>query len=192
MLSLEEKIKPMYRAGLGCRSIGHILDENPALIYKRVKKLGIVRGRLEAERQENNSDAPLFQQAPSRKNLKDSSLGDAIQWFLRRGYVVSLPVAVTFYDFVVESEQGLQRAQIKTTNRKEKSNRWIVGIGRKKYNAQAVPNAGGKTKQVPYTADEIDLFFIRTGSGEIYLIPLAAVAGKTTLVLDRKYADFLV
>jgi hypothetical protein len=38
----------------------------------------------------------------------------------------------------------------------------------------------------------VDYFFIVTGGGDMYLIPFDVVAGKRSIVLDRKYSGFVV
>ena len=54
---------------------------------------------------------------PFKNGLKSggqSGLSIAARWFLDRGYVVSVPMEVV-YDLVAESDDGLQRIQVKTT-----------------------------------------------------------------------------
>lgn len=55
---------------------------------------------------------------PFKNGLKfggQSGLSIAARWFLDRGYVVSVPMEVTVYDLVAESDDGLKRIQVKTT-----------------------------------------------------------------------------
>ena len=49
MQKLDEQIQPLYERGLGSRSIGHLLDENPAVVYKRIRTRGWNRSRSEAQ-----------------------------------------------------------------------------------------------------------------------------------------------
>jgi hypothetical protein len=118
----------------------------------------------------------------------------ALQWFLDRGYPVSIPIEPTFYDFVVESNEGFMRIQVKTTAYRQHGNgRYSAHITRKAYRVDAKPIPSlGKYIRVSYTADQIDYFFIITAESVNYLIPLSAVSGLTALVLDEKYAAFAV
>jgi hypothetical protein len=120
-----------------------------------------------------------------------SGLSIAAKWFLDRNYIASVPLEVAPYDLVVESDQGLKRVQIKTT-RARRANRYAVAIRRYRYDAEAGMSARGRVRSDPYTKDEIDLFFIITAGGPMYLIPVEAVAGLTGLLLDEKYANFVV
>lgn len=50
-------------------------------------------------------------------------------------------------------------------------------------------SSSGRTRQ-RYNSDEVDYFFIVTGNGDKYLIPLEAANAAKTLTLDDKYALF--
>jgi hypothetical protein len=45
---------------------------------------------------------------------------------------------------------------------------------------------------VPYEATDVDLFFVITAAGPIYLVPIESVTGSISLVLDEKYRAFAV
>jgi len=191
MMALDLKIRPLYSRGLGCRVIGKMLGENPVIVLRRVRSLGIARTREVACRA---ADIPIpelpFSKMAHTANLKEVGLGEAVRWFSERGYCPSIPLTVCRYDLVVESDHGLKRIQVKTTNEKEESGRWNVNIHRAAYDRRAVGSpSGGKRKRVAYNANEIDFFFILTGDGSRYLIPIAAVEGKKNLVLDAKYSN---
>jgi hypothetical protein len=102
----------------------------------------------------------------------------ATAWFAGRGYVVSVPTEPTCYDLVVESDDGLQRVQVKISRGTQ------VGIRKTQYGAGGSPSCG-KYGHRPYRADEIDFFFIFTATGAMYLIPIAAVPGRSVLALAR-------
>jgi hypothetical protein len=133
-----------------------------------------------------------FQAEVSEQNLRVASIGEAAAWFLRRGYVVSAPLAVAQYDLVVESDDGFAKVQVKTTTAKDRYGRWSVGISRKEYGSEAERNADGSRKRRPYRSDEVDFFFIVTGCADKYLIPFAATEGATALTLNDKYAAYKV
>lgn len=59
-----------------------------------------------------------------------------------------------------------------------------AGIVKTQYGAGVSPSCG-KYGHRPYREDEIDFFFIFTATGTMYLIPIAAVAGKSVLSLAR-------
>lgn len=133
----------------------------------------------------------LFTAPVSGQRLRDAAVGHALAWFMSRGYVPSVPVASVSYDLVVESDAGLKRVQVKSTTQKTQGGASIVGVHRHVYDAAAQVNAWGKGRKVPYTEAEVDVFFVMTGDAAVYLIPIAAAAGKISLTLDRRYAAFL-
>jgi len=190
MEALDRKIRPLYEHGLGCRVIGDVLEENPVIILKRVRKMGIVRSREEVQPKASEKAVP-FERQPDSTELRKSGVALAIHWFMDRGYMVSIPVEPARYDLVVESDQRLKRVQVKTTNTKDRG-RWITRLHRKAYDASVEPNASGKTKPLAYTSDEIDLFFIVAGDRTCYLIPLEAVTGQLSANLDDKFAAYRV
>jgi len=97
--------------------------------------------------------------------------------------MVSLPVETARYDLVVESDVGLQRVQVKTG-----ANERHIGITRTIYGTGASPSTGKYGRQA-YSKDEIDLFFIYTAAGAMYLIPIEVVQGMRFLAMAR-YANY--
>jgi hypothetical protein len=110
---------------------------------------------------------------------------------MHRGYVVSIPVEPVRYDLVVESDEGLMRVQVKSTTSKDHG-RWIVRIDRQKYGKRLRPSSNGARQKCTYLPDEIDYFFVVTGDGDKYLIPLSETNEALSLTLDSKYAVYRV
>lgn len=123
-----------------------------------------------------------------------SGLSIAARWFLDRGYNVSVPLEPAAYDLVVESDSGFKRVQVKTTAAIERrSGRYRVRLLRSSYQPSAELNSRGRVRQVPYSAAEVDYFFVATAAGTTYLIPFDVVANvRSSIVLDDKYAEFAV
>lgn len=136
--------------------------------------------------------APLpFAATPSERQLRAAAIGDAISWFMHRGYVASIPVEPARYDLVVESDSGLKRVQVKSTTSRRKD-QWHVRIYRMEYGLRDELDCNGKRGRTPYLPGEVDLFFVLTGDGSKFLIPIEATRGQLTLTLDRKYAAYKV
>lgn len=136
--------------------------------------------------------ASSFCRPQENRHLRSSALGSAIEWFMSRGYVASIPLAQTPYDLIVESDSGLQKIQVKSTNHKDKCGRWIADIFKRLYDASRSVNAAGKRRRAAYRVDEVDHFFIITGDDSVYVIPLAATDGKQSITLDRSYAAYKI
>lgn len=96
------------------------------------------------------------------------------------------------YDLVTESDDGLKRVQVKSTNRREDSDRYFVRLIRRRYDPESPGNAAGRYRDVAYSEADIDLFFVLTGDGSQYLIPIGAVNGQKALVLDAKYSGYRI
>lgn len=187
----DQAIKGLYSQGKGCRVIASELGLGNSNVYRRLKKMGLIRSKGEANRLKTpgTPSVDFFSSSKASVNLPRAALGIAIRWFLLRGYMVSLPVDPTHYDLVVESDSGLKRVQVKTTTFKDRTS-WRVNIGRVAYDGAASVNSGGKRRKVSYTADQIDLFFILTADGETYLVPQEAVPEVKTISLSNKYAKY--
>lgn len=190
MAALDPKIEELYRKGVGCRYIGKVLKEDPAIIYKRVKRMGLLRSFMESKPPLKAVPLPFCAHSQT-DYARDAAVGTALCWFLVRGYAPSLPVVVVPYDLVVESDAGLLRVQVKTTSRKS-CGRYVAQTCHKVYDGALQANAGGKRKPVPYTKDEIDIFFIVDAEGRKYLIPIEVVGSKTNIMLDEKYKEYLI
>lgn len=186
---LNLQIVTLYEKGLGCRQIGREMEMLPASIYKRLRRLGLLRNRQAAAHLREAPDPLLpFTQGVRAEHLRNSAVGAAVQWFLDRGYTPSLPVHAAVYDLIVESDEGLKRVQVKTTNMRDPvSGNWSVRIARQIYDPGQRLNAMGRRKRVPYTLDQIDFFFIVTGDQSLYLIPTALTYGACQINLDSKY-----
>ncbi len=117
-------------------------------------------------------------------------LSTAISWFLTRGYNPAIPVEPCLYDLVVESDQGLQRVQVKTTDSRTSVGYYRAKIARAAYDSEAAANANGRFRTQPYVDGAIDFFFIACGDGTNYLIPQDVVSGLKEVTLTRKYAAF--
>lgn len=193
--ALDERIRPLYVAGSGCRVIAEALGEHPAMIYKRVRAMGLNRTREEAEQiQVKTAEGIPFQTQPVPTTLSAAALGVAIRWFLERGHIPSIPVEPTRYDLIVESKTGLQRVQVKTTAMRDRKGTgpWVVYTSRSAYDRNLPIRSDGKRSRVAYTEEEVDFFFVVTEAGDKYLIPRASTGDALSVSLDTKYAAFKV
>lgn len=116
--------------------------------------------------------------------LRDASAAIAAAWFTLRGCVVSLPMEQATYDLLVQSANGVNRVQVKTTTTRA-SEGGQVSIGRRPY------AAGNLAPLMPYDPKVIDYFFIVDGDLTMYLIPSRVIAGRVGLLL-RAYKPYVV
>lgn len=154
--------------------------------YEKLRRLaasaGIDVSSLYGQRWLAAPVAPLavpFTQEFDPNRLHRMGTAVATAWFVGRGYMVSIPVEPASYDLIAESDDGLQRVQVKTTCGD------AVGVTKVQYGLRSTPSTGKYGGRRPYTTDEIDLFFIYAATGAMYLIPVAAVEGMQRLALSR-------
>lgn len=193
-VELRRKTEELYRQGLGCRQIAEALQEHHVSTYRRLSRMGLLRSKEEAYALNHKvvEERLPFQARPLPDRLRAAAIGEAIRWFLERGYVPSVPVEPSRYDLVVESDEGLKKVQVKTTSFKGKYGLWQVHVHRTSYEASAKPRGvAGKRRSVSYTATEIDFFFVVTGD-EKYLIPIAVVGDAHNITLGKKYVLYKI
>jgi hypothetical protein len=110
----------------------------------------------------------------------------AMAWFALRGCTSSVPIEPEVYDLLVQSPEGIQRVQVKSTTCKiKKDDAWMVKVGH---------GSGGKRNTVgviPYDHEAIDLYFIVDGDLRIYLIPSVVLGGRIRIYL-RNYEGYVV
>lgn len=122
---------------------------------------------------------------PALDHLRNAAPSIAAAWFLLCGRAVSVPCEPEPYDMIVDLPDGLRRVQVKSAASRDARGAWNVRIGHR-------PDGSPKAADfIPYRADEVDLFLVVDGELLLYLIPVSAAAGKTTLSL-RAYRDFIV
>ena len=166
------KTKELYQNGKGSRVIASILHENPTTTYRRLVRMGLNRSKEEAQSIKLVEPTAIpFSNILTQDTLRKSATGEAIRWFLSRGYTPSIPVEPVRYDLVVESDIGLLRVQVKSTTRKLGSF-WCVQTCRLEYDKSLRSNSSGKRKKTSYSKDDVDLFFVLTQDGSRYLVGL--------------------
>ena len=115
----------------------------------------------------------------------NSGLGIAIAYFSTNGYTVSIPLNDTQdYDLVVEKENTFYSVQVKATGCKTKYKNYQV----------ALKSCGG-TKGLKYKTvieTNVDLLFIVTAEGEMYLIPKKNIKNYSTITLGTLYEKYKV
>ena len=179
--------KRLYGEGKGSRVIASTLKENPTTTYRRLVRMGLSRSKSEAQAVKVLPVLVPFSNQSSPQNLRRLAIGEAIKWFMSRGYTPSLPVETTKYDLVVESDVGLQRVQVKSTTR-IRDGSWCVQTCRLQYNSSLVARgSAGKRRRSSYSKGEVDLFFIVTSDGSKYLIPSEVIGTNQQVTLSHRF-----
>lgn len=94
---------------------------------------------------------------------------------LRKGYVCSKPVIEgSRYDLIIDTGDGLLRAQVKYCDRKPSHSSSAVSV--------LLRNANGADKS--YTGSDIDVLFVYVpATDKVYKIPVDVISGKRELCL---------
>ena len=127
---------------------------------------------------------------PNCKNTKiqgSIGLGQAIAYFTKKGYVVSLPLNDSQdYDLIVEIDSVLYKIQVKTTNIKSRSGYY------QPYIRQTCKNTK-RNYTKPATELKYDFLFITTSSFENWLIPKEIIKDiRVSFVLNENFNKFKV
>ena len=122
---------------------------------------------------------------PQKSSLRHAAPLIVASWFAVRGFPVSLPSEPQPYDLLVSTPEGIQRVQVKSSTSAISNGSWHVGIGRRPYSLEK--NLG----KVPYDPNDLDIFAVVDGNGGIYVIPIEAVAGLTSIYLSA-YEEYEV
>ncbi len=127
----------------------------------------------------------MFQQHRNTKKQGDAGLGIAIGWFSEQGLTVSVPLTDSQdYDLLVDSLDGLDRVQVKTTSY----------IRKGKYEVSLSVKGGNKTRQKTKRLDptKVDSVYVITADGDKYWIPVTCLGGYGSIVLGDSYTPFRV
>jgi hypothetical protein len=123
------------------------------------------------------------------KKQGDAGLGQAIAYFTLKGYDIALPLTDSAdWDLIVETENGLQRVQVKTSGQFKPSGNEVFSLsvqgGNQSWN--------GKRKIV--SDQNYDLLFLHhLVSGKQILIPKnVANEVRSSLTLCEKYSQYVV
>lgn len=116
----------------------------------------------------------------------DAGLGIAIAYFTSQGATVSVPLTDSQgYDLIVDID-GLKRVQVRTTTYKTP-----YGV----YQANLSTKGGNRTsvgRVIRFDSTAVDLLFVVTGGGSMYLIPASEVMAKNCINLGEQYERFNV
>ena len=115
-------------------------------------------------------------------------LGQAIAYYMSRGYMVALPVNDTQpYDLVVDKfdGKGLQRVSVKTT-------RYQTDNLAKSFVVKISSSSGMKRSYNPFDKQSCDLMFIYTISQEIWEIPSLDINSGTMITLNENLLKYKI
>lgn len=114
-------------------------------------------------------------------------LGQAIAYYMSKGYMVALPVNDTQpYDLVVDKfdGNGLQRVSVKTTRFIERKS-YVVQLGN-------TGGSSGNNKIRFFDNNTSDLIFIFSISQERWEIPSKHIEAKRSITLGEKYDKYRI
>lgn len=125
--------------------------------------------------------------ASNSKKQGDIGLSQAIAWFVKEGYVVSIPLTDSQeYDLIVDVNNTLSKVQVKTTSYKSKYGIYSCGLRTLGGNRSGT----GKTKFI--NKDLIDFVFIVTDEFTKYLIPIIDLTQVSNISLGDDKIKYIV
>ena len=127
----------------------------------------------------------MLENAKNTKAQGDIGEAAALLYFNLQDFPVSIPFGDNQrYDLIVEFPEGLKRVQVKTTRYKKKTDGKFEVALRTRWSDR------NKTTTRFLDDTEIDLLFIYTAEGDIYLIPSKDLTAKSALILGEKYKEY--
>lgn len=119
------------------------------------------------------------------KQFGNIAIGKAINYFLSKGYIVSLPINDSqSYDLVVEIDHKLNKIQVKMTSQKNDNNFFLVDLR----------STGGNQSRNTikhFDKNSCDYVFACTTENTTFLIP-SEVCNKHSVSLGEKYIKYKV
>lgn len=115
-------------------------------------------------------------------------LGQAIAYYMSKGYVVLLPINDTQpYDLVIDKLDGggLQRVSVKTTRCKAKnlSQDFMVKIS---------SSSGMKRSYKPFDVQSCDIMFVYSINQDMWEFPTSIIKSGTTITLNSLYDKYRI
>jgi hypothetical protein len=143
-------------------------------------RMGLDIGHLESKKPRPSIEH-LTRESQSVE-LRNAAPTVAAAWFALRGLPVAIPSEPQEYDLLVTAPDGIHRVQVKSTTSLASNGTWQVGIAQR-------PDKFGR--RIPYDPSNIDVFVVINAEGDLYVIPIEAVAGYTAIYLSA-YGDYKV
>lgn len=120
------------------------------------------------------------------KRQGNVGLGQAIAYFTKEGYSVSVPLTESQrYDLIVDDGDTLHRVEVKTTRHKPKGT-YVVLL------STQGGNQSWSTSKKKFSSKDADYIFVVTDEGVRYLIPASVADGKANLYLGLKCQQYIV
>lgn len=114
------------------------------------------------------------------------ALGNAIAYFTKEGYTVSIPLTDTQeYDLVVDINGELKKVQCKYTSTREKSGNFRIDI-----RVRGHKNSSGDYYCKMMNCNEVDYVYALTEDMDSYFIPVELFVGKQQLTLNNNHIEF--
>ena len=120
------------------------------------------------------------------KHFGNIGLGAAINYFLSKGIIISLPINDSqSYDLVAHLENGLQRIEVKTSNQLMPSKNYLIDLR---------TTGGNSSRNTIKNFDKTscDYVFAHTSGGDSYLIPSTNINNVTAITLYSKYEKYKI
>ena len=114
------------------------------------------------------------------------ALGNAIAYFTKEGYTVSIPLTYTQeYDLVVDIDGKLKKVQCKFTSIKEKSGSYRIDV-----RVRGHKNVHGDYYCKMMDCNKVDYIYALTENMDSYFIPVKLFIGKQQLSLNNNYIEY--
>ncbi len=165
------------------RKIGAGRDKSTVGTMKEIAvRMGLDASHFQPERVDRvYTSVPLPDQSFANFGLEAEYLAAA--WFVSRGFRVSVAASGLPYDLIVDRCGEVQRVQVKSTTTVPFANGNVVVV---LSHLSPSRGAGTNRRKQCYALTDVDLFFVLTGEGHVFLIPLRDVEKMKSLLVGPK------
>lgn len=127
----------------------------------------------------------MFDECDNSRKQGEIGVGRAIYCLLKKGCVVSIPIADNQdYDLVAEISGELKKIQVKTT-RFKRTGAYVVAL------ATSGGNRSGTTVKT-FDQSSCDFLFVLTEEGTSYLVPRGEITQKRSISLTEEWDKYLI
>lgn len=164
----------------------------PAVSAKRrAMRLGLAYAHLDRRAQARLRALPEGMQ-PQIDRLRFAGESLAAAWLQLAGCTVAMVPGQAPYDIVAGFLDGsMKKVQVKTSRDRKRSDRGLEPRPRFSLAVYTYVSALERA-HVPYSADEVDYFFLIASIEEMWLVPHERVAGQTSCSPGPEYDEFRV
>lgn len=180
MYEYDDPIRRLANEGKGTRVIAKELGINPATVYKILKRLRLLTGKINQHLVIVNDDNIKF----DVKYIEDASETYLVYLCQLSGFEYCVPSRRSSYDLLVDFGNGFKKIQVKSSKYYNNGN-CVFSLVKTRNNAT-------ETRSEFYSKFEVDYFFLYSDKQESWLIPFAHLEKQKSVTPAIRFSGFRI